>query len=243
MIMGQRKDGAVGDISVWEGTQYTHGNMYGLTEADLAEYEMAQAAMKEMTKGQSQKVLTEDDPETISSEGSSNCKFTISFKSGTFYENNPDLPNGPGEIHRYGHTYFGLGFTVTGTTRGGGGIGRIGTEVNPSNPKGTWTLDQFTSNYAKQNGQFVRIAGRLQQGGPAWPDIDLTGYHSATDWTNRFTRYDHPSLLANIAHTYKNQAVGFKLSRGNQVCHAEFHIIQRGNALHWGRGGQGIWPQ
>lgn len=192
---------------------------------------------------QPQKTLTEDDPKTISSQGSKNCQFTISFESGTFYEGNRNLPNGPGEIQYMKRAYLGLGFTVSGTTRGGGGIGRIGSEVNPSNPKGQWTLDQYTSNYSKQNGEFVTIKGRVQQGGGAWQDIDLTGYHFATDWTNRFSRYDHPALLAGVPDTYKNQAFLIKVFRGKEVCQAEFHIIQRGNEIHWGRGAQGVWPK
>jgi hypothetical protein len=188
--------------------------------------------------------LTQDDPETITSKGSKNCKFTISFKSGTFYENNPNLPNGPGEVQYRGKTYFGLGFTVEGKTHGGGGIGRIGSHANPNNPKGQWTLDLYTSSYAKQNGAFVKAEdGRLQQGGEAWQDIDLTGFHFATDWTNKFSRYDHPSLLPNIPDTYKNQSFLIKVFRGNELCQAEFHIVQRGNSLHWGKGAQGKWPQ
>jgi hypothetical protein len=42
MIMGKRKDGEVGDISVLEGTQYSRGTLYGFTESDVAEYEAAQ---------------------------------------------------------------------------------------------------------------------------------------------------------------------------------------------------------
>jgi len=189
-----------------------------------------------------QTTLIEDDPKTISSQGSNNCQFTISFESGTFYEGNRNLSNGPGEIQYKGRTYLGLGFTVSGTTRGGGGIGRIGSQVNPDNPTGQWTLDQYTSNYAKQNGEFVTIGGRSQQGGEAWQDIDLTGFHFATNWTNRFSRYDHPSLAAGVPNTYKNQAFLIKVFRGKEVCQAEFHIIQRGDVIHWGRGGQGVWP-
>jgi len=178
-----------------------------------------------------------------SSQGSKNCQFTISFESGTFYEDNPSLPNGPGNIQYQGRTYFGLGFTVSGMTHGGKGIGHIGSQVNPSNPKGQWTLDQYTSSYTKQNGEFVTINGRTQQGGNAWQDIDLSGYHFATDWTNRFSRYDHPSLLADIANTYKNQSFLIKVFRKSEVCQAEFHIVQRGDSLHWGIGATGIWPR
>jgi hypothetical protein len=46
----------------------------------------------------------------------------------------------------------------------------------------------------------------------AWRDIDLTGYHFATDWTNSFSRYDHPALRAGVPDTYKNQAFLIKVS-------------------------------
>ncbi len=42
MIMGKSKEGEAGDISVYEGTQYNRGTMYGFTESDVAEYEAAQ---------------------------------------------------------------------------------------------------------------------------------------------------------------------------------------------------------
>jgi hypothetical protein len=190
-----------------------------------------------------QNTLTEDDRTKISSQGSKNCQFTISFKSGTFYDKNPNLPNGPGDIQVNGRAYTGLGFTVSGTTRGGGGIGHIGGEANPSNPKGEWTLDQWTSNYAQQNGRFVVIDNRIQQGGNSWRDIDLKGYYFATDWSNRFSRYDFPSLLAGVPDTFKNQSFLIKVYRGNQTCQAGFHIIQRGNEIHWGPGAEGVWPK
>lgn len=104
-------------------------------------------------------------------------------------------------------------------------------------------MDQYTSNYAKQNGEFVKIDGRLQQGGPAWRDINLTGYHFATDWTNSFSRYDHPALRAGIADTYKNQSFLIKVYKGKQNCQAAFHIVQRGNEIHWGEGAEGKFPQ
>ena len=103
-------------------------------------------------------------------------------------------------------------------------------------------MEQYTTNYSKQNDKFVVIGGRIQQGGAAWMDIDLNGYHFATSWTNRFDRYDHPALLPNTT-TFKNQAFLIKVYKGKEVCQAEFHMIQRGNTIHWGRGGQGIWPQ
>ena len=85
--------------------------------------------------------------------------------------------------------------------------------------------------------------GRPQNGGNAWRDISLKGYYSATDWTNKFTRNDHPAVRANVPDTYKNQSFLFKVFKGREVCQASFHIVQRGNTIHWGRGAVGVWPK
>ncbi len=69
MIMGKRKDGEVGDISVWEGTQYTRGTFYGYTEADVAEYEAAQALSKQQGKN----------PQNSQHERSSNSTMVITW--------------------------------------------------------------------------------------------------------------------------------------------------------------------
>jgi hypothetical protein len=89
--------------------------------------------------------------------------------------------------------------------------------------------------------KFVEIDGRLQTGGPAWRDINTGGIYDATS-SSTFSRYDFPSLRSNDT-TFKNQSFLIKVYNENKVCQAAFHIIQRGNAVHWGRGATGIWPQ
>ncbi|HET8669352.1 MAG TPA: hypothetical protein VFM05_01640 [Candidatus Saccharimonadales bacterium] len=165
---------------------------------------------------------------------------TVSFKLGTFYENNSNLPNGPSNVTVDGLTYFGLGFTVSGTVRGGNGIGQIGYWQNRENPKGKWIMQQWTSSYATKNGQIMTVQRRRQAGGEAWMDLDPGGIYSAPANSNRYSRYDHPSIRGEAL--FKNQSFFIKVYKGDKVCSAAFHIVQRGNTIHWGRGAVGVWP-
>jgi len=114
-----------------------------------------------------QNTLTEDDPVTIPGQGNStNCSISVSFELGTYYDNAKTLPNGPTTFNNGSH--LGLGFTVTGTAKTDGGVGKIGEDVNPQNPKGAWKIDQWTSNYATKDGAFDVIKGRTQAGRPLW---------------------------------------------------------------------------
>jgi hypothetical protein len=53
----------------------------------------------------------------------------VSFEQGTFYESNGILPNGESTMNGQ----FGLGFTVSGRVRGGGGIGQF--SIGPDNQR------------------------------------------------------------------------------------------------------------
>ena len=89
------------------------------------------------------------------------------------------MPNGPS-------TYdgnFGLGFTVSGTVTGGGGVGKIGNDTNPDNPKGKWTMYQYVSDYIESNGQVLR--DKLFE-----PDLNTKSYYGAGK--SAFSWYDHP---------------------------------------------------
>ena len=187
--------------------------------------------------------MVEDDPQTIPSEGNStNCGISVSFESGTNYEGRPELPNGSSTILYQGQNLFGLGFTVKGWVTEGG-IGNIGENQNPENRAGTWTIDQWTSAWTTQNGHFAVVDGRVQNGGPPWRDIKLGVPHKASG--NSFSWYDHPSATG--WGIYRNQAFSVSVSRGNEVCHVEFHFVQRnlgpGYTLHWGKGATGVWPR
>jgi YD repeat-containing protein len=189
-----------------------------------------------------QKPLVQDDPETIQGDSNTNaCTLTVSFKSGTFYEKNSNQPNGPSNVTVNGRTFFGLGFTVSGTVRGGNGIGRIGYYQNPENPKGRWIMEQWTSSYAMSKGEILTVQGRRQIGDEAWMDLDLNGIFSAPANSNKYSRYDHPSIAGEAL--FKNQSFFVKVYNGDKVCYAAFHIVQRGNTIHWGKGAVGVWPK
>jgi len=79
----------------------------------------------------------------------------VSFEQGTFYEGNGELPNGPSSVKTEGEDFFGLGFTVSGRVSGGAGVGKIGDDTNPENPKGKWMMYQFADRI-ESNGQVHR---------------------------------------------------------------------------------------
>lgn len=86
----------------------------------------------------------------------------------------------------------------------------------------------------------MTVQGRRQTGGGAWMDLDLKGYFSAPANSNRYSRYDHPSISGEAL--FKNQSFFFKVSNGDKACYAAFHIVQGGNTIHWGKEAVGIWP-
>src|SRR4029079_9986259 len=93
--------------------------------------------------------LVQDDSATIPGERNTrDCTLNVSFQSGTFYANNSNLPNAPSTTTLGGISFFGLGFTVSGRVRGGNGIGQIGYFQNPTNSRGKWIMEQWTSPYA-----------------------------------------------------------------------------------------------
>jgi len=179
------------------------------------------------------------DPATISSKGNSkNCSFTVSFKGS--YEGNSNFPNGPSTIKWTNPDgtsvdLHGLGFTVKGSVTSDG-IGVVGDRPNPQNPTGTWTMDQWTSSWNQRDGHFVYVEGRLQNGGDAWRDINLSIPHIATG--NSFTWYDHPSGAGWGTNRFQNFQV--KVYKGTEYCEVYFHFTQLkvgpGYEIHWGEG-------
>jgi hypothetical protein len=181
------------------------------------------------------------DPPTIPSRGNSeNCRFTITFEKGTYYQGLLQFPNGVSGIvvidpDGNKHTVFGLGFTVSGSVTSGG-IGHVGAHPNPQNPNGTWTIDQWTSSWNQRDGRFVVVEGRPQTGGPAWRDINPQVPFKAYD--NTFSWYDLPSDEGWGINRFQNFSV--KVHRGDEYCQADFHFtkIQRGPGyeVHWAEG-------
>jgi len=71
-------------------------------------------------------------------------------------------------------------------------------------------------------------------------DINPNGIFSIPPNSNSYSRYDHPTIRGESL--FKNQSFFFKVYKGNKVCSVAFHIVQRGNTIHWGRGAVGDWP-
>jgi RHS repeat-associated protein len=190
-----------------------------------------------------QDILTEDDPPSIQSTGTGSCSITVSFQPGTFYGGQAEFPNGPGTIKWNGVPVFGLGFTVSGSVNGGGGIGHIGRDTNPDNPNGRWTMDQHTSNWATVNNHPMKVDDKPQMGGPAWRDISNKINFQAPKNSNNFAWYDHPGYPGNGWGVNRNQSFSVKVYKGNEYCQVEFHFVQRGSTIHWGAGATGVWPK
>ena len=101
---------------------------------------------------------TEDDPKKLQGENNGPaCGVVLTFEPGTTNKAT-GYPNGPSTIN-YGGPNFGLGFTVDGWVdkRGIGTIGvspDTGKKVrNPQNPKGRWSLEQWTHSWIGENGK------------------------------------------------------------------------------------------
>lgn len=112
-----------------------------------------------------------------------------------------------------------------------GGIGRIGNDPNPQNPKGVWVLEQWTASYLEKDGYTIR------NDKSAWLDIsDKIPYKATGD---NFSYYDHPGSSAGWGiNRYNNFLI--KVYNGKEYCQVEFHFIQRqlepGYELHWYEG-------
>lgn len=157
----------------------------------------------------------------------------MNFRSGT-RNKSTGLPNGPSTITYNGRPNFGLGFSVSGWV-GDGGIGTIGVDAstgkkvtNPSNPKGRWSLEQWTHSWIGDNGKalFSRAT---------FPDLPLDAAGLTVEG-NAFGYYDHlggPPPSPGFAR-YDNYLI--KVYAGKTVCEVGFHMIQTGNQIRWGRG-------
>ena len=166
-----------------------------------------------------------NDPDTLSANGN-NCSLTVTFTSGTSYSGHTELKNGVSTIPYNGISSFGLGFTVSGSAKGG--IGRVGGTSNPQSPGGTWTMDQSTSRYLALNGQTLTDDHEKSR-----RDIS-TGINYSTSG-NSFSWYDHPGGPPNDG-LLRMQNFTVSVSNGNESCAVSFHFLQTGNSIHWGQG-------
>ena len=211
----------------------SHGWMISFGAAELwFDYVIAPGVQRAFEQNP-QKTVTEDDPGVLQGENNGvDCGVTVTFKPGTS-NSTVALPNGPSTIIYNQSLNFGLGFSVSGWV-GGGGIGTIGVNVktgkkvaNPQNPKGRWSLEQWTHSWIGANGK--TIADR-----PTFSDlpVDAAGLKADGD---TFSYYDHPGgpPSPDLAR-FDNYVV--KVYSGKTVCEVKFHFIQRGNTIHWGQG-------
>jgi hypothetical protein len=178
----------------------------------------------------------EDDPDTLKSAPSVDCNISVSFKQHTFFQGDPNYPNGP-NAYMYGDFGFGLGFTVTGSVKSGG-IGNIGgfpTPVtNPENPKGVWTIQQWVSDYAKANDSVM-----INDQGARRDQLDIA---PLTIKGNKFSWWDQPGQPNQGVKSYwRSSNFTVKVYNGSKQCEVKFHFIMTftstgGWDIHWGSG-------
>jgi hypothetical protein len=161
------------------------------------------------------------------------CGVVVNFKPGTSNQST-GLPNGPSTITYNGGPNFGLGFSVSGWV-GNGGIGTIGVNEKtskkvskPVNPKGRWSLEQWTNSWIGENGKTI-----VQT--KTFPDrpLDAAGL---TAQGNTFGYYDHPGGPPPSLGFARYDNYLIKVYSGKTVCEVGFHMIQTGTKIRWGRG-------
>ncbi|HJP93693.1 MAG TPA: DUF4214 domain-containing protein [Pyrinomonadaceae bacterium] len=181
-----------------------------------------------------QRSVKEDDQDSIQGENNGNdCGIVVNFKPGTTYPGT-NLPNGPSTLTYNGQPNFGLGFSVSGWVRGGG-IGTIGVDANtgkkvanPNNPKGRWSLEQWTNSWIGENGRTT-----VQKS--TFPDLPLNEAGLKVEG-DAFGFYDHPGGPPPSANFGRFENHLIKVYSGKTVCDVKFHFIQIGNTIHWGPG-------
>jgi hypothetical protein len=172
------------------------------------------------------------DPRSISAPPNKTCSLTVSFEQGTFYNGNGELPNGPSSNKTLGYDSYGLGFTISGKVASGG-IGKIGDDPNPENPKGRWKIYQLTADRITANGQVIRDQ-ELRS------DLNTQSYYDASGKT--FSWYDHPGsptpgdLIKGYERNMKFQVSAYD---GRHFCSVTFSATFTFNgawSVHWKKG-------
>jgi len=228
MIMGQSKEGQSGDISVYDGTQCTHGTFYGLRESDIAQYEAAAEATEPQNR------FATNDPATIDNKGSGqDCDISVSFTG--------DSVNGMTNGVNYFHGNPGLGFTVSISNLGAGGIASLG--ENKVDPKGHWILQQLMNltywtvrqgDTAPQTGYVETFSDRVAPASIIRHDNKSGGWidHPGPNFRNaagqKLTAHDSKwNILMKAYNGTKGCSLGF---------HAEMTFRNGFFTTHWGPG-------
>ncbi len=175
----------------------------------------------------------ETDPPMLQGENNGKkCGIEVTFKPGSTYPGTK-YPNGPSTIS-YNGPNFGLGFSVNGWVDEGG-IGTIGVDsqtgkkvTNPMNPKGRWSLEQWTHSWIGENGK--KIDERKTFSDLPTDEVGIKA------WDNSFGFYDHPGGPPPSPGLARFENHLIKVYRGKTVCEVGFHFIQLGNTIHWGPG-------
>lgn len=112
---------------------------------------------------------------------------------------------------------YGLGFTVTVSTWGGGGIGHIGPDLNTKNPTGTWTINQAAVLVAVQDG--VRSAVSKPHELESWVPKIRNG-------PSQYTYWDHPGIGIDEVKDKFSGTWNFKITATNGVdsCELNFRV-------------------
>jgi hypothetical protein len=107
-------------------------------------------------------------------------------------------------------------------------------DINPSNPRGVWTVEQWASAYTV-------IGGRVElRGGPAAPDMDGETPYETNG--NQFRWYDHPGPYsgnpnagdAPLGSSYEGVFdFAVKVTNGTNQCEVRFHIYMRLSNGNW----------
>ena len=181
-----------------------------------------------------QNSVTEDNPNELHADNNgSDCGVVVNFKPRTSNKAS-GLPNGPSTITYNGAPNFGLGFSVSGWVVSGG-IGTIGVDAgtgkkvpNPANPKGRWSLEQWTHSWIGKNGKTM-----IER--KTFPDLPLNAA-GLTAQGNTFGYYDHPGGPPPSPGFARYDNYLIKVYAGNTVCEVGFHLIQIESKIRWGRG-------
>ena len=154
------------------------------------------------------------------------CFISVSFEQGTFYELNGNLPNGESAMDGQ----FGLGFTVSGRVRGGGGIGKIGDSSNKENPNGKWEMYQLTGD------EITALGGQTFRDWELHTDLSDDSFHSADRNSPSFSWYDHPDQPtppAQVTDYQRKLLFQVSVKNGNQFCSKTFSAIYSFNGKEW----------
>jgi hypothetical protein len=179
------------------------------------------------------------DPPFLKSENKlGGCSIRVGF-TGNFDESHP---NGPGPFKYFGVPTHGLGFTAT-VSVASGGVGRIGLDVNMSNPSGAWSINQMARLTSVENGKQNRphnapydVGNYSFTGGATFEQNPIAG-------ASTYTWHDHPGYAVEGVNSFSGNytfLIEAKNRKTGAACVVGFRMEltfsqQKGWTAHWGR--------